>query len=231
MDITYIYNQTSSSITEYVCLIVKLSAKEIWLFNCVEGCQNYLIRARVKMGQISTIIINDLRLFNLSGLIGLLSSLSLASREKDLYIYAPIGIEKYLLLIKKYSKTNFKYNIFIIFLYNGLISQPIEQIVYLFMNNIHSLSYDCMIINAEEYQQFNIVKACNFQILPGPVYGQLKKCYSFLLPDGLVLNGNELISFKRYGSKSSVLTSKYHTRQQKQIMYQTNAYFINTSLN
>lgn len=230
MEITYIYNQALSNINPYICLIIKLHSKDVYLFNCIEGYQNYCIQAQVKISQISTIIISDLKLFSISGLIGLLSSLSLANRTKDVYIYAPIGIEKYLELVKKYSKTNFKYNLFIIFIYNGFTISSKIQTVYSFANYIQKISYDFIVLNSEKYRKFDIGQAYSFQILLGPLYGQLKHCCSFLLPDGLILNGNQFIEFYHSGDKFLIVSSKYHTRKLKQIMNRVNFYFINHSI-
>lgn len=228
MEISYIYNQIFSNFTPYTSLVVKFrSSKDIWLFNCIEGCQHYLMQAKIKMSQISTIVITDLKSCHISGLMGLLSSLSLGNRQKDIYIYAPIGAEKYLQLIKKYSKTNFKYNLFIVLLHTGIIINSQTKVIYVFLNCFNKLSYHFIILNLEKQMKFNVAKANDYKLLPGPLYGKLKQCSNFILPDGLILNGDEFVEYKKSGNKFAIVLSKYHTRTLKQIMNKATICFIN----
>ena len=110
------------------------NSKEIWLLNCSEGCQHLLRKKNIKISYISKIIITSLNIENLSGLLGLLSSLSLINRQKKLSIYSPQGLDKYLNLGKKYSQTNFRYNIYFHPLETGLIIHHNSYQVYTFKN-------------------------------------------------------------------------------------------------
>lgn len=228
MEISYLYNKNIFNQERYSCFALKLSrSKDIWLFNCSEGCQNYCTQAQIKISQISKIIITELKINNISGLIGLLSSLSLINRKKNICIYGPLGIEKYLYLIKKYSKTNFKYNLYVFILQTGILINIKTSLIYLYINFIKKQSYEFIIINNEKQYQFNLIKAKAFQVLSGPLYGELKKCFNFVLPDGLILNGYKFIKINEIGKKLALTSFKYHTRQFKQANNQSNfCYFI-----
>ena len=218
MQLSYLHNNIIFSSHRYFCFALKINqSKEIWLFNCSEGCQFYCTQAKIKISQISKIIITELKVDNISGLIGLLSSLSLINRKKEIYIYGPIGINKYLSLVKKYSKTNFKYNLYIFTLTTGKVININTSYIYTFMSFIKQKSYDCLIMNDEKQIEFNLNKAETFQILSGPLYGELKKCYHFILPDGFILNGNKFTIINKIGEKIVLLSIPYHTRQLKQI--------------
>lgn len=188
--------------------------KEIWIFNCHQGCQHTLASKYIRINQISRIIITELHTENISGLLGLLSSLSLIQRKKALHIYSPKGLEKYLELGKKYSQTNFHYNLYFHILKTGLIINSYAYKLYTFANNY---KYEFHIITKEKYGKFKLYKAKNFNLIIGPLYGKLKKGSKFLLPDGYILDGNSFTDNNNSGMKVSFILNKYHRRNSVEI--------------
>ena len=61
--------------------------KDVWIFNCTEGCQSNIATQGFKINNLSKIILMDLHINNISGLLGLLASLNLIGRTKSLHIY------------------------------------------------------------------------------------------------------------------------------------------------
>ncbi|HEY9113239.1 MAG TPA: ribonuclease Z [Bacteroidales bacterium] len=64
-----------------------------FLIDCAEGAQMQMIRYKVSGSTIDHIFISHLHGDHFFGLIGLISSSHLAGRQKDLFIYAPDGLE------------------------------------------------------------------------------------------------------------------------------------------
>lgn len=196
----------------YVSFIIRFTTlKEIWLINCSQGCQHLLIDHQIKANQISKIFITNLHSDNISGLLGILSSLNLMKRTKPIYIYGPNGLQNYLDLGKKYSRTNFAYLLFldIVNVYTKAIINYINYKLYAMLYNSY---YEFCFIELEIPGKFIVAKVKHFNLLPGPLYGNLKKSYIFILPDGLILKGNKFIRSTNKGIKLSVLLNKYHTR-------------------
>ena len=185
------------------------NSKEIWLFNCYQGCQHVIKKQQIKTNYISKIIISNLNTENISGLLGLLSTLSLINRKKNLYIYSPQGLQPYLKSNQRHSQTIFKYKIYFHTIQTGLIINHDLCQVYAFSNNIE-LSF--LILSNEKLGKFRLSKAQDFHLKEGPLYGKLKQGSDLLLPDGLILNS---IKFKRHNKKgiqNSFITNKYHKR-------------------
>nr|YP_009399432.1 ribonuclease Z [Dictyomenia sonderi]ARW69038.1 ribonuclease Z [Dictyomenia sonderi] len=194
-----------------ISLLVKLPAiKDIWLFNCIEGSQFNFLSQSFKINNVSKIVIPNLHISNISGLLGLLSTLNLTGRKKSLHIYAPIDLKYYLDLGKKYSKTNFSYILYIHVLKTGLIINQCGCRIYAL--NCHG-HYEFFIIQSEQYGTFYLDKARSNYLLPGPLYGKLKKGFSFLFPDGYILNGSNFTSSNVLGSQISCLFSSFYSRQ------------------
>nr|QVY57944.1 hypothetical protein [Betaphycus gelatinus] len=197
------------------CIISFKYLKEIWLFNCCQGCQHIIERQHLKISQISKIILTDLNIINISGLLGLLSSLSLINRKKVLHIYATRQIRQYLELGKKYSQTNFRYHLYIHTINTGLIIKKSHHHIYAFSDKSQ---FDFVLISREKYGKFKLNKAHKLNIIKGPLYGRLKNGYSFLMPDGITLDGNNFTNNNEVGSKISLLAHRYHTRNAIEIM-------------
>jgi len=68
--------------------------EKLYLIDCGEGTQMRMNDFNIKRGKISQIFISHLHGDHIFGLIGLLTSYSLAGRSDDLDIYAPEGLEE-----------------------------------------------------------------------------------------------------------------------------------------
>nr|YP_010951452.1 Ribonuclease Z [Laurencia catarinensis]WMP12391.1 Ribonuclease Z [Laurencia catarinensis] len=194
-----------------ISLLIKLSSfRDIWIFNCTEGCQFNIITQGFKINNLSKIILTSLHINNISGLLGLLSSLNLIGRTKSLHLYGPVDLRYYLDLGKKYSRTNFNYVIYLHILKTGLIINHYGCRIYAFCGKS---GFEFTVIRPEQYGTFFLDKArCNY-LVPGPLYGKLKKGMSFLLPDGFTLDGVRLTSQNAIGSHLSCSTDNFYCRR------------------
>ena len=174
---------------------------EIWLFNCFEGCQHALIRKRVRISQIKKIIITDISVDNVSGLLGLLSSLSLSTKTAKIDIYAPEGLNKYIWFGRKYSQTSFRCKICIHNVPEGLTFKRANLDCYLAMCNCGFSLVDCCLVFLEKPGPFNLQNTNKYRIPFGPLYGFFKSGKSFILPDGFVVNGRDFIYGRCLGNK------------------------------
>nr|YP_009397566.1 ribonuclease Z [Dipterosiphonia australica]ARW66752.1 ribonuclease Z [Dipterosiphonia australica] len=194
-----------------ISLLLKLpTVKDTWLLNCTEGSQFNFFNQNFKINNLSKIIIPNLHISSISGLLGLLSTLNLIGRIKPLHIYAPIGIKYYLDLGKKYSKTNFNYMLYIHILNTGLIINQYSCRVYALG---HNANYEFFIVQSEQYGTFYLDKAKSIYLLPGPLYGKLKKGSIFLFPDGFVLDGSDFTSTSILGCQVCCLLSLFYKPQ------------------
>lgn len=196
----------------YFSFIIKfVDYQDIWLINCGQGLQNILIDHKIKMNQISKIFLTNLYYDNISGLLGILSSLNLMKRIQPLYIYTPNGLQFYLDLCKKYSRTNFTYIVYINLLdiNSKLVTNYIFHKVYVLF---HNYQYQLCIMSIEKSCKFILNQAQHLNLSPGPLYGKLKKNFVFILPDGVILKGITFIDYMDKGQKLCLLFNKYHTR-------------------
>ena len=69
---------------------------EWWLFDCGEGTQMQIARAGLSPQKMVGIFISHLHGDHFNGLPGLLSSMALDNREKELTLVSPVGVREYL---------------------------------------------------------------------------------------------------------------------------------------
>lgn len=200
MDITnlqkqYLFSYLSNS-SSFVFKLMQLG--HVWIFNCFEGSQHILTNKKIKVSQIKKIIITNNHIRNLGGLLGLLSTLSLNTNIRRIDIYGPVGLEKYILLGRKYSYTNFRYKMYFHIISIGSFNQNSNFNISSYMNYDY-LNY-CFIFFGRS-ASFNIKYAVNFNIPFGPLFGYLKSGKNFILPDGFIVYSNSFISGYYLGSK------------------------------
>nr|YP_009391567.1 ribonuclease Z [Laurenciella marilzae]ARW59711.1 ribonuclease Z [Laurenciella marilzae] len=207
-----------------ISLLIKLSSfKDIWIFNCTEGCQFNIATHGFKINNLSKIILTNLHINNISGLLGLLSSLNLIGRTKSLHLYGPVDLRYYLDLGKKYSRTNFNYVIYLHVLKTGLIINHYDYRIYaLYCQS----SFEFIFIKSERYGTFFLDKARYNYLVPGPLYGKLKKGMSFLLPDGFIMNGTSLTSRNNLGFHLNCFTDNFYRRKVFENVSNTNVLLV-----
>jgi ribonuclease Z len=80
-----------------------------FLIDCGEGTQSALRKNKVGFKKIDNIFISHLHGDHYFGLIGLLSTLSLLDRKKDLHVYSPKGLKEIIVTQFRISKTHLSY--------------------------------------------------------------------------------------------------------------------------
>lgn len=80
-----------------------------FLIDCGEGTQRQMRKYKVGFSKINHIFISHLHGDHFFGLVGLLSTYGILSREKELHIYGPKGIKEVTLLQLKISQSHAQY--------------------------------------------------------------------------------------------------------------------------
>ncbi len=80
-----------------------------YLIDCGEHTQVQLLRYKFRPGRLKYIFISHLHGDHYFGLIGLLTSLSLAQRHDDLWLFGPPGLDEIITLQLKHSETRLSY--------------------------------------------------------------------------------------------------------------------------
>jgi len=103
------YSATPRTLNNTTSQVLEIN-NHMFLIDCGEGTQVQLRKHKIKFNQIKHIFISHLHGDHFFGLVGLISTFRLLTRETDLHIYGPVGIKEVITLQMKLadSWTNYK---------------------------------------------------------------------------------------------------------------------------
>lgn len=161
---------------------------ELLLFDCGEGTQKQMMKAKTGMQKLTSIFISHLHADHILGLPGLLQTMAFQGRTKPIMIYGPKGILDFIKNIEKLFTTKLKFKIITKQLINNetvkknnycikaiLMNHGIETFGYIFQEN-------------EKPGKFNKEKAESLGIEKGPLYSKLHHGEKIKLNDGRVID-------------------------------------------
>ena len=102
------YSATPRTFTNPTSQVLEIN-NHLFLIDCGEGTQVQLRRHKIKFNRIKHIFISHLHGDHFFGLVGLISTMRLLTRETELHIYAPKGLKEVITLQMKLANswTNF----------------------------------------------------------------------------------------------------------------------------
>ena len=104
------YSATPRAFTNTTSQVLEIG-NHMFLIDCGEGTQIHLRKHKVKFNRIKHIFISHLHGDHFFGLVGLISTFRLLTRETDLHIYGPEGIKEVVTLQMKLADSWTNYNL------------------------------------------------------------------------------------------------------------------------
>ena len=207
MNITFL--GTSSGVPTLTRNVSSLALKltqspEVWLFDCGEGTQHQIIRSKIKSSQIKKIFITHMHGDHIYGLPGLLATLGLSGNSAGIQIYGPAELQSFLssALDKSHCKLSFPLNFI-------KVEDFANKNKILFENDKLEVNCTCLTHRLPAYGYrvsekdkpgiFNIKKAEDLKIPPGPIYSELQSGKTVTLDDGRSFSGRDFCGPPRKG--------------------------------
>ena len=174
---------------------------EAWLFDCGEGTQHQLLRSNLKSSQISRIFITHMHGDHIFGLMGLIASMGLAGNAQPINIYGPAGLKEYLRACEQYSHMRIGDRLRIHQSKPGVVFEDDEFLVKCLPLKHRVTAFGYRVEEKDRPGKFDVEKATKLGILPGKIYGELKKGKVVTLDDGRIINGSDLCGDREVGRK------------------------------
>jgi ribonuclease Z len=174
---------------------------DLILLDAGEGTQRQMISARLSPLRVSSIFITHLHGDHFLGLAGLVQTMSLFSREAPLTIYCPRGERERLMAHIFSPRYNLTFDLCVRELSDG---EEVRMSGYRVVareadHNVPSLAY--AMVEDDRPGKLDPERASALGIRPGPDFSRLKAGESIRLPDGRVINPEEVVGPPRRGRK------------------------------
>jgi ribonuclease Z len=180
---------------------------EWWLFDCGEGTQTQIARAGISPQKLAGVFISHLHGDHFNGLPGLLSTMSLDQREKELTLVGPTGIDEYLRLLARLNICHVNYPLRLREFDAQYFAGGEQELVYESArftvttrpldHRIFALGY--RLEEKTKPGRFNLERAKALGIPPGPLYSRLQSGQSITLEDGRMIHPSEVLGPPRPG--------------------------------
>ncbi len=180
---------------------------EWWLFDCGEGAQTQIARAGLSPQKLAGIFLSHFHGDHFNGLPGLLSTMALDQRQKELTLVGPAGIGEYLDLVARLKICHINYPLKLrefdardfagkdqALVYESekftVVTRPLDH-------RIFALGF--RLEEKTKPGRFDLEAARALGIPAGPLYGQLQSGKSITLGDGHVIHPSEVLGPPRPG--------------------------------
>jgi len=172
---------------------------EIMLFDCGEGTQRQLIKARKSMMKIKKIFITHYHSDHFLGLPGLIQSMSFNGRKEKLKIYAPEPCEAFLENVLNFIGYNPGFGIEIESMKNNKIIEEEKYKIKFFEVEHNILTYG-IAFQEKKGRVFLREKAIELGLKPGPNFARLKRGESIDI-NGKIITPSMVLGEEKKGVK------------------------------
>ena len=181
--------------------IVVRRKNEFILFDCGEGTQRQMIQAGVGFHKKEKIFITHMHGDHVLGLPGLLQTMSLLGRTKELQIYGPEGIKKFVETINETVRYSLTFPVEIFEKDEGIVCDEKEYQV-IAAKSVHmepSVSY--AFVEKPRPGRFNAKKARMLGVPEGTLWSKLQSGEKVELGDGTIIEPEMILGKPRLGRK------------------------------
>lgn len=180
--------------------------EHLFLVDCGEGTLMQIARYRIKGGRIHHIFISHLHGDHYFGLMGIITSMGLLSREQDLHLYAPAPLQDIIQLQLKAANTTLPFQLHFHPLQDGILVQNNKYEVSCF-KVIHRI--DCWAFIFREIRpprKIDVERIKDYGFIPTTYYEQLQWGHDYTMNEGLIIP-NEWVTMPAAKGKSYAYTA------------------------
>ncbi|MCP9849100.1 ribonuclease Z [Cyanobium sp. Morenito 9A2] len=177
---------------------------ELWLFDCGEGTQHQFLRSDLRVSQLRRIFITHMHGDHVFGLPGLLASLGMAGSCPGVDLYGPEPLRDYLDGVLRTSSTRIGYPLRVHRVEAAARSgDPLleddDLVVRCTPLNHRVPAFAYRVDQRPQAGRFDVGRARELGLPPGPIYAELKQGASVRLSDGRLIDGRTLCGPPRPG--------------------------------
>ncbi|KAA3660118.1 MAG: ribonuclease Z [Calditrichaeota bacterium] len=175
---------------------------DVYIYDCGEGTQIQLRRARIRPGRIKRIFISHFHGDHIFGLPGLLTSLQMAGCSQEITLYGPQGIAEFIEFHKNFCQFTLTFPLKIIEIPRSSEAEEIRDKGMVIKcqplkHRTHTLGW--AFIEDMRPGKFNAKRAQKLGVPSGPLLSKLQAGEDITLEDGRVIRSKEVVGERRPG--------------------------------
>ncbi len=202
----------------------------IYLFDCGENTQMRMLQAGMKRSKIDCVFISHLDIDHYTGIIGLLSTLQLQRRERELKIVGPKGLKEFIEFNFKFAEVDITFPIEYLELEEEGFEHEVvvdEEEFYVEARPLEHTKF-CLGYRFQEKDKPGKVDAEKAQkqgISEDWQYKELKAGNDVTLDDGTVVKSREIVGHPRPGDSFAYVTDTVYCRNAVKLGKNTNVLY------
>lgn len=172
------------------------------MFDCGEGVQRQIMKAKTGFHKITKIFVSHMHGDHVLGLPGLLQTMALLNRERELQVYGPPGIKRFIEAIQETVQFVLTFPVEVHEITEtGVVCEEEEYLVKAVQANhvIPSLAY--ALVEKPRPGRFYPERAKALGVPEGPLWSKLQHGHKVILPNGRVLEPERVVGPPRIGRK------------------------------
>jgi ribonuclease Z len=166
---------------------------EVWLFDCGEGTQHQLLRSDLNISQITRVFITHMHGDHVLGLMGLLATCGMTAHARGISIYGPRPIAEYVREVSRRTQFQTNYPLEVHTVEPGKIFEDDEYTVECAPLKHRLPAFGYRVEEKDRPGHFDVERAKELGIPPGPLYGSLKRGERVTLDDGRTFEGSDFL--------------------------------------
>ena len=175
---------------------------ELLLFDCGEGTQRQMIKSKIGFNRKTLILITHMHGDHILGIPGILQTMSLLGREKELLLCGPPGIHEFIEAILKTVGFTLRFKLQIYEAEKeGLVYEDKEYQVLATYAEHSILNVAYAIIEKKRPGRFYPDKAESLGVTKGPLWSKLQKNQQVTLANGNIVRPENVLGPPRSGRK------------------------------
>ena len=173
---------------------------ELMLFDCGEGTQQQMMRAKTGMMKLSSIFITHLHADHILGIPGLIQTMSFQGRTDPLFIYAPERSADQIEYLTHVGYTRPKFDVQVTELFPDDVVEVDEYDIIAIRteHNVPSIGY--VLSEHQRTGRFNRERAIELGVSPGPLFSRLQRGESVVV-DGTTVHPEDVLGSPRPGRR------------------------------
>lgn len=173
------------------------------LFDCGEGAQIQIVRAGLSPSRLSAVFITHLHGDHFNGLPGLLSTMGLDKRSRDLRLTGPVGVREYLNTLERLKVMFLTYPLDLVEVgalsdLTSLYRKPEYDVTACSLDHrVPAIGY--RIDERPRPGRFNVGRAQELMVPEGPLWGRLQAGEDITKGDGSIVRSGDVLGPPRPG--------------------------------